>query len=233
MCWFHRFACASFDKLGHAKQRFEIKYFFKSLAMNKLIKAIFILLAPFFIVVPAAADIAVDLGLTPSPVYSLWTNINKTVVVYASMRSTDKAWIKELDSMGVNKFHDKTPENVLELVDRFSAKLSEVDEDGSSDGADTLLEGKLPSLLLSEDNSVTPSLVYLHSGQILVNIAGDILHSPDKPIEISPFFEEYSFLGVTKTPSDVFGLVDLGVRRLDKIIIKQKSGQLTTTGGAK
>ena len=195
--------------------------------MNKLLKTTFILALSFIAISPAFGDdIAVDLGLTPAPVYSLWQNINRAVIVYASVRSTDKDWIKELGDMRPSKFYDKAPADVLKLVDRFSAKLSELDDGASDDASDTLLEGKLPNLLLSEDSSVTPSLVYLHSGQVLVNIAKDILQTSVAPIEISNFFHEYSFIGVAKTPSDVFGIVDLGVRRLEEIAIKKKSGQL-------
>ena len=200
--------------------------------MNKLIKAIFILMLPLFAAPSALGDDrAVDLGLTPSPVYSLWTNINRAVIAYAGVRSNDKEWLKKLNSMEPNKFYNKVPADVLELVDEFSTKLNEVDEDGSIHASDTLLDGKLPNLLASEDNRVTPSLVYLYSGQVLVNIAGDILHSSTTPIEISPFFVEYGFIGAPKTTSDVFGLVDLALRRLDEIVIRQKNDQLITGGG--
>ncbi len=197
--------------------------------MNKLLKTIFILALSFISIPPAFGDDpAVDLGLTPSPVYGLWGNINRAVIVYASVRSTDKDWIKELGNMRPNKFYNKAPADVLKLVDRFRTKLRELDDGMSGNTSDTLLEGKLPNLLLSEDNSITPSLVYLHSGQVLVNIANDILQTSVEPIEISNFFQEYSFTGAVKTPSDVFGFVDLGVRRLEEIAIKKKSGQLIT-----
>ncbi len=197
--------------------------------MNKLLKTIFIFTLSVIAASPALSDDnAVDLGLTPSPVYSLWQNINKAVIAYAGVRSSDKDWIKELGNMPPNKFHDKAPVDVLELVDGFRTKLSKLDDGVSSNTSDTLLEDKLPNLLSSEDNSVTPSLVYLHSGQVLVNIVNDILQASIEPIEISYFFQENSFIGAAKTPSDVFGLVDLGVRRLEEIAIKKKSGQLIT-----
>ena len=197
--------------------------------MNKLLKTIFIFTLSVIAASPALSDDnAVDLGLTPSPVYSLWQNINKAVIAYAGVRSSDKDWIKEFGGMSPNKFHDKEPVDVLELVDRFRAKLSKLDDGASSNASDTLLEDRLPNLLLSEDNRVTPSLVYLHSGQVLVNIVNDILQASIAPIEISYFFQENSFIGAVKTPSDVFGLADLGVRRLEEIAIKKKSGQLIT-----
>ena len=203
--------------------------------MNKLFKAILILALPLIVILPASAqehEHAVDMGLTPSPVYSLWSNINRAVIIYADLLSDDKGWLKKLDSMGPNKFYNKKPANVLELVNRFSAKLNEIDGGRSAGAAETLLEGNLPNLLSSYESSVTPSLVYLHSGQVLVNIVDDILYISVAPIEISPLFKEYSFIDKGKTPSDVFGLVDLAIRRIDKILIKQKTGKLKILGGA-
>jgi hypothetical protein len=178
---------------------------------------------------PVAAQ-SVELGLTPSPVYSLWVNINKAALTYARARSIDEDWLGELGQMKPGKFSGKIPANVLEMVKRFNIRLDMLDVSGTVNPTKKLLEGDLPQLLASEGNRVTPSLVYLHSGHVLVDIAGDILETSATPPEISPFFAVRRYTG--KTPSDVFGLVDLALRRLDKILVRQKAGKLTRYTGS-
>jgi len=157
------------------------------------------------------------MGLTPSPVYGLWQNINRAVIVYAKMHSNDRDWLKKLNQMEPNKFSGKEPANVLEQVKRFKIKLIELNRHWSDSAVETLLDGNLPNLLSSDDNRITPSQVYLHSGQVLVNIAGHILQESATVIEISPLFEEQHITG--KTPSDVYGMVELGIRRLEEIAL--------------
>jgi len=164
---------------------------------------------------------SVDMGLTPSPVYGLWSNINRAVIVYAKLHSTDNDWLRKLEGMEPKKFTGKEPAHVLEQVKRFKTELIELIElnkHWSDSATETLLDGNLPNLLSSNNNRVTPSQVYLHSGQVLVNIARYILQESPTVIEISPLFEEQHITG--KTPSDVYGMVDLGIRRLEEIALQ-------------
>ncbi|MBL6933309.1 MAG: hypothetical protein ISR45_10200 [Rhodospirillales bacterium] len=193
-----------------------------------------ILVLALFVTSPVVAQGAgriVELGLTPSPVFGLWTNINMAVLAYSKSHSSDEDWLRKLENMRPNIFSGKEPANVLERVKLFRNRLDELSGGRMGNAADTLLEGNLPFLLTSEDDRVTPSLVYLHSGQVLVNIAEEILHSSATAIEISPFFKDQIFTG--KTPSDVFGLVDLGLRRLDEILNRKKAGKLSVREGAR
>lgn len=193
--------------------------------MKKTEKTILVLIL-FLLTVFAGPGrgLAVDLGLTPSPVYGLWTNINKAVMLYAGERTTDGPWLNSLKAMKAKKFSGKVPADVLELVKRFNARLDQLQVGGAVQTTDKLLEGNLPHLLKGEDVRVTPSMVYLHSGHVLVDLAGDILKTSAAPPEISFLFNEYHFTG--KTPSDVFGLVDLALQRLDEILARQESGLL-------
>lgn len=196
--------------------------------MRKLAKTIYVLVWILTATTTASAqgtERAVDMGLTPSPVYALWSNINRAVILYARVHSTDADWLGKLEKMAPDKFSDKVPAQVLEQVKRFKLKLTELNKRPAAEAVETLLAGSLPSLLSSDDNRITPSQVYLYSGQVLINIAGDILQESTATTEISPLFEEHHFTG--KTPSDVFGMVDLAIRRLDEIALRR-----TTKGGA-
>ena len=191
--------------------------------MSKFTNTFFVLALILIATATASAqgtERSVDMGLTPSPVYGLWSNINRAVIVYAKVHSTDDAWLGKLEDMTPNAYTGKEPAQVLEQVKRFKIKLIELDKRWSDGAVATLLNGNLPNLLSSDDNRITPSQVYLHSGQVLVNIAEDILRESTSVIEISPLFEEQHF--TNKTPSDVFGMVDLGIRRLEEIAIRSE-----------
>ncbi|NQV84730.1 MAG: hypothetical protein HQ494_13030 [Rhodospirillales bacterium] len=174
---------------------------------------------------------AVELGLTPSPVFGLWTNINKALIVYARARSTNEDWLNQLAQMTPEKFSGKDSATVLEMVKTFAARLNELDVRRPDKTTDKLLGSDLQHLLANDQGRVTPSMVYLHSGQVLINVAEDILRASSVPVEVSPFFEERNV--ADKTPSDVFGLIDLGLRRLVKILTLQHTGQLTPITGAR
>ncbi|MEH6497351.1 MAG: hypothetical protein V7740_16525 [Pseudomonas marincola] len=194
--------------------------------MTKLPKTILTLVLFLFVSSPNVGQ-AVEFGLTPSTVYGMWKNINDAVLVYANERSTNDTWLRNLENMPQDKFSGKAPANVLEQVTQFNTKLNEILQNKEAHLEELLLEGDLSNLLASsDDNLVTPSLVYMHSGQVLINIVEEIVHNSPTGINISPFFDVDAF--PDKTPSDVFSLVDLGLRYLDEILIRQEAGDLTT-----
>jgi hypothetical protein len=203
--------------------------------MDKFAKIIAILALFLVAAMPAQAVAQTgELGLTPSPVYGLWRNINKAVMAYGRLYIIDEAWLGKLEDMEPNKFSEKIPADVLELVERFDAKLNELNElkgHKKRNVADSLLDGSLPHLLSTDVSRITPSHVFLRSGQLLINISGSILIESTAAVVISPFFEEHKFSG--KTPSDVFGLVDRALRRLDKISVRLKSDQLRIRDGSR
>ena len=120
--------------------------------------------------------------------------------------------------MKPGKFSNKTPSNVLERVNQFRVQLKKLNADYRV-SASALLDDRLPGLLSIDGGLVTPSLVYLHSGQALVEMAWHILQLHDESIRISPFFTAGNY--TEKSPSDVYGLVDLAVRRLAQITTQQ------------
>lgn len=170
---------------------------------------------------------AIEFGLTPSTVYGMWENINRALLVYAKERSTNDTWLRSLKSMPRDNFSGKAPASVLEKVTQFNTKLNELRGGKQTHLEELLLEGDLSNLLTAnKDDLATPSLVYMHSGQVLINIVEEIVHNSPTKINISPFFDVDAFYG--KTPSDVFSLVDLGLQYLDEILIRQEAGGLTT-----
>jgi hypothetical protein len=122
--------------------------------------------------------------------------------------------------MKPGKFSGKTPSDVFERVKQFRTQLKKLNADQPADNVVALLDDKLPGLLSVEGDLVTPSLVYLHSGQVLVEMAWHILQNPNEKIRISPLFMAGAY--TAKTPDDVYGLVDLAVRRLAKIADRKK-----------
>lgn len=152
---------------------------------------------------------ALDLGLTPSHVYSLWTNINGSLVTVARVISGDPAWRKRLTAYSARKFEGKRPSDVLRRVADYRAKL------------DRLLRREslaLTKQLPAGEEEVTPSEVYLNSGFVLNAQVRWLIVNTGPEQTVSQFYYRHDFSG--ETPSDVFALVDLANRRLDEILSK-------------
>ncbi|WP_417432838.1 hypothetical protein [Kiloniella sp.] len=170
------------------------------------------------------AEQTVELGLKPSLVYDLWSNMNRAVLTFATLYSDDQVWLEQLQDMQPKAFSGKIPAHVLKRVKLFQEKLDHLDEAPKSVRSDTLLDHSLSNLLSSKNKEITPSQVYLHSGQALINMSESILYKSSSPIEISSFFKENNI--IEKTPSDVFGLVDLAIRRIDAITARSNNTPL-------
>ena len=170
------------------------------------------------------AEQTVELGLKPSLVYDLWSNMNRAVLTFATLYSDDQVWLEQLQDMQPKAFSGKIPANVLERVKQFQEKLDRLERDPKSIRSETLLDHSLSNLLSSKNKEITPSQVYLHSGQALINMSESILYKSSSPIEISSFFKENNI--IDKTPSDVFGLVDLAIRRIDAITARSNNTPL-------
>ncbi|MCH7799910.1 MAG: hypothetical protein IIC24_00045, partial [Chloroflexi bacterium] len=63
---------------------------------------------------------ALELGVTPSDVFGLWTNINTTILDYARLRSKTPEWDQRLAAMAPKKFTGKRPGDVLVEVEEVS-----------------------------------------------------------------------------------------------------------------
>ena len=170
---------------------------------------------------------ALELGLAPSHVFGLWTNINGAVLAYAGNLSDDEAGTRHFSELEARKFSGKTPKDVLEKVNRFEARLAKLASAGPSAAKKTTFAKEITFLLRDDSSIVTPSLVFLESGRVLSKVVHAVIDGADDGQPISPFFAEHGF--ADKIPSDVYGLVDLALRRLDEIRIKQQAG-LTVWG---
>ena len=158
------------------------------------------------LVIPRAG-FSLDLGLTPSHVFSLWTNINENLIVVGSVVSDEPAWRKKLAASQTRKFEGKSPSDVLKRVVNYRTKL------------DRLLHRqalKPTKKFYSEEATITPSDVYLNSGHVLNAQVTWLIVNTGPQQTVSQFYKRHNFQG--KTPSDVFGLVELANHRLDLIL---------------
>ena len=156
---------------------------------------------------------AQELGLTPSHVYGLWTNINNALVAVADASSGGGQVLAEsLNAATPNNFENKKPSHVLERAIEFRAKLDRM----------LAAENLKPTKRYENiGGSVTPSVVFLNSGHLLDSVVLWIVANSSREQMINPFYTLHAFSG--KTPSDVFSLVDLANRRIDKILTAAKS----------
>ena len=81
----------------------------------------FVLLA--LLVTPASPK-ALDLGLTPSHVYSLWVNINNSLITASRVISGDSNLRTTLIEMKPEKLSGKTPADVFDQLGLFREKLN-------------------------------------------------------------------------------------------------------------
>ncbi len=155
---------------------------------------------------PAKAE-TIDLGLTPSHVYGLWTNINHAIIDLARVLLDDDARIRELEAMKPKVFSGKAPADVLKIVAVFRAKLN-LRRHESELGRTTRLR-----IIGSE---VTPSVVFLSSGHVLDSTVELLVQHTGPNHLISQYYVPRSFSG--KRPDNVFGLVDLANRRMQLLL---------------
>ncbi len=186
--------------------------------MMKAFLFIGIALAFFLLTTPQKAVAEVELGLTPSNVYGLWTNINAALVALAESTVEDEVELTRILQIEPNKFFGKTPKNVLAKVTAFNKKLHVLAKDKSEHGAEKTFADEVLFILKEDEGVVTPSLVYMRSGHVLAGVVKLVSDRYKTPQPIGPFFIRHNFRD--KTPSDVFALVDLASRRYEAIEAK-------------
>ena len=152
---------------------------------------------------------AVELGLTPSNVVSLWININNALVATGSALPDGVDVSGDLKTMTAKAFPGKKPGDVLNQVVRFRGKLD-------------LLRAKsnlkaTPVYKDPQGGTVTPSVVFVNSGYVLDSVVL-LLNRYDKDQLISGFYTRHDISG--KKPSDAYSQIELANRRLDTIIAK-------------
>lgn len=147
---------------------------------------------------------AVELGMTPSHVVSLWTNINDALIT-SGKATGDENLVKHLIVMKPIAANGKKPGDVLKEVEAFRAKLDQFAKK----------QGLKKATLVYKDpegGTVTPSVVFVNSGYVLDSLLR-VLIKQDADQLISGFYTRHDISG--KKPNDAYMLVELANRRLD------------------
>ncbi len=161
---------------------------------------------------------ALELGLTPSQVFGLWVNINNSLLAVGGLTSDDERWVGELSATAPKPFEGKQPRDVLALVKAFQSRFHDFHSPHNDESP-----GRRTGTPSGDggERTVTPSDVFLESGHVLDDLVGHILELGNRKLPITQFYARNSFRG--KTPSHVYGLVDLAHRRLASILAKSRS----------
>lgn len=177
--------------------------------MNHLKSVLIVAVMALSTALSTGAASALELGMTPSHVFGLWTNINNCLLASAQVVADDTAWQRRLDSMSPAKFDGKKPADVLARMAEFRDKLDRLRQ----------AEGLEPTKTNDKtDGEITPSDVFLNSGHVLNALVDWTIRNSGPDLLVSQFYSRQEFSG--KTPSDVFGLLDLADRRLDALLAK-------------
>ena len=150
---------------------------------------------------------AVELGLTPSHVYGLWLNINKSYVALQRAIISDDAFLIKLEKIPVKKFTNKKPADVYKYASRLQLKISEEFNLGRLPPFPEWVEDFDKLTSVETGKVVTPSEVFLLSSWFLNQLTQEYVSYTNGEMKVSHFYENYGLSG--KTPNDVFGLVDL------------------------
>lgn len=150
--------------------------------------------------------------LTPSHVFSLWVNINNCILAVAREMFEDRAFHVRLRRLSPVVTSGKKPSDVLVGVLALRGQVDMI----------RLAKGLRPSARFqAESAEITPSIVFLTSGDVLDGLADWYVRHAGREKLVGRFYVRRGF--TDKTPSDVFGLVDLARRRLKLIREKLRS----------
>lgn len=150
---------------------------------------------------------ALDLGLTPSHVFSLWTNINKSLIASSRLVSNGIELSVMLKAMKPKVFNNKKPADVLDQLAAYRTKLDRLLR------AQNLPETKQTT---PSDGAITPSDVYVNSGHVLNAQVTWLIVGTGPEQTVSQFYTRHGFSG--KSPSDVYALVEMANRRMDQLL---------------
>jgi hypothetical protein len=144
-----------------------------------------------------------ELGLTPSNVVSLWTNINAALVTSAEIANGAEGR-GALETMTIGSFPGKKPADVLQQVATFRDKLDHVGQK----------LGLKPTTVYTdpEGGTVTPSVVFMNSGYVLDSMVLAVIKLDGERL-VSGFYASHPISG--KKPSDTYAMVELANRRMD------------------
>lgn len=164
------------------------------------------------IVLFSARGLALELGLTPAQVCSLWNGINQSLLVIARVVSDDAAWRRKLSDLKPTAVQGKNPADVLRLLAAYRAKLDELRRHGG-----------LASIrkFTGDDKPVTPTVVYLNSGLVLNGQIEWLIRNTGPKQLISRFYPNHKQAELAeKTPNDVYAVVQLANIRLAEILAR-------------
>jgi hypothetical protein len=159
---------------------------------------------------------AIELGLTPSDVFGLWTNINKVILDFGRTHLSDKAAIDALIAVQAKSHTNKTPTDVLGQVDNFRKISVSLHQDHKGSAVDQRLEDEIIFLIRHHNEGTTPSVVFMRSSDVLIEMAHSLFSEGDTRLLVSRYFAEHLFND--KTPSDVYSLVSLAIMRLGFVL---------------
>ena len=165
---------------------------------------------------------AIELGLTPSQVFTLWESIHLVVDDIVRGPTIDQNTLAEIDQLRPRVFAGKTPSDVYREAGAVQEQLNHV--------LGLNIRQSTPGWIAQyellggdrKDDKVTPSMVFVLSSQILGSLVEKYIETTNGSRPINGFFEFQSVPG--RTPSDVFALVDLLRRKLGKLATPIKGG---------
>ncbi len=142
--------------------------------------------------------------ITPNGPFHLWLGINEFMPLLTTSPSQTRAIRAEINQ----RFRGKTPANVLSQVVRFRNKL------------DRLLAkyrlNKTGVFRSPTGEKISPAIVYINSGHSYDSVVRLLLKAnPNDQSYRDKFLIPFP---KGKTPSDVFGLVDLAIRKIDVLL---------------
>lgn len=172
----------------------------------------------FLLCLAPGKGVALELGLTPSHVYGLWLNINTVFIDLQKEELSNSRVLAGIEGMQPLVFEGKKPANVLALAKPLHQNLMKAFNLSAPPPTPNwvksyqALEGKSGLV------ETTPSQVYLLSSFILNSLVEKYVAVSNGTKPISRFYSDHKVSN--KTPSDVFGLVDLISRRLKEAQLK-------------
>ncbi len=139
--------------------------------------------------------------ITPNQPYDIWLDITADIPLLTPNAAKSRA----INRLKAKKFSGKSPADVLKALAKFRGAL---DRARAKVGLP-----KTPIYRSPSGEKVSPAIVYINSGDVLDSVVQYLLKAnPGNEAYRANFAYQYP---KGKTPSDVYELVDLGIRRLD------------------
>lgn len=187
----------------------------KNLSTLRLGPTIHACLIAFLLIGAPSKALSLELGLTPSHVYSLWSNINRSLLIYAKIVNIEPEKVKRIENMQPRHFEGKKPADVYAMATKVQNGLKGQIH-WSTETPQWLIEyQKAGKTAVPENDELTPSAVFLISMQLLNGIVAVVVDNTGWEVPVSDLYT--SDVPSGKVPSDVFGLVDLALRRIELI----------------